>query len=37
MDFDFSDEEKRFRKDVEAFLASHHSPEVMDPNPEQLS
>jgi alkylation response protein AidB-like acyl-CoA dehydrogenase len=37
VDFDFSDEEKRFRKDVEAFLVSHHSPEVMDPNPEQLS
>ncbi len=37
MDFDFSPEELRFQQEVEAFLAANASPEVMDPNPEQLS
>ncbi len=37
MDFDFSPEEEAFRREVEAFLTEHASPEAMDPNPEQLS
>lgn len=37
MEFDFSPEEKAFQEEVEAFLAAHASPDVMDPNPEQLS
>ncbi|MEM7412728.1 MAG: acyl-CoA dehydrogenase family protein [Myxococcota bacterium] len=37
MDFDFSDEEKAFQKEVEAFLAAEASPDVMDAHPEQLS
>lgn len=37
MDFDFAPEEEAFRRELEAFLAEHASPEVMDPNPEQLS
>ena len=37
MDFDFSPEEIAFQEEVEAFLAANASPEVMDPNPEQLS
>ena len=37
MDFDFSEEEKAFQKEVEAFLAAEASPDVMDAHPEQLS
>jgi alkylation response protein AidB-like acyl-CoA dehydrogenase len=37
MNFDFAPEEEAFREEVEAFLAEHASPDVMDPNPEQLS
>jgi alkylation response protein AidB-like acyl-CoA dehydrogenase len=37
MDFELTAEEKAFEAEVEAFLREHHSPEVMDPNPEQLS
>jgi len=37
MDFDFAPEELAFQEEVEAFLAENASPEVMDPNPEQLS
>jgi alkylation response protein AidB-like acyl-CoA dehydrogenase len=37
MDFELSPEEQAFEAEVEAFLREHHSPEVMDPNPEQLS
>ncbi len=37
MNFDFSDEEMAFVKDVEQFLEENRSPEAMDPNPEQLS
>ena len=37
MDFDFSEEEKSFRRDLEAYLDANASPEVMDSNPEQLS
>jgi alkylation response protein AidB-like acyl-CoA dehydrogenase len=37
MDFDFSDEEQMFEREVMAFLEANHSPEVMDPQPEQLS
>jgi len=37
VDFDFSPEELAFQKEVESFLAANASPEVMDPNPEQLS
>jgi hypothetical protein len=37
MEFDFSPEERAFQQEVEAFLAAHASPDVMDPNPEQLS
>jgi hypothetical protein len=37
MDFDFTPEERAFEAEVEAFLREHHSPEVMDPHPEQLS
>ncbi len=37
MNFDFSDEEMAFVKDVEQFLEENRSPENMDPNPEQLS
>jgi alkylation response protein AidB-like acyl-CoA dehydrogenase len=37
MDFELSPEEKAFEAEVEAFLRENVSPEVMDPNPEQLS
>jgi hypothetical protein len=37
MDFELSPEEKAFEAEVEAFLRKNASPEVMDPNPEQLS
>jgi alkylation response protein AidB-like acyl-CoA dehydrogenase len=37
MDFEFSPEELAFEREVEEFLAARESPEVMDPNPEQLS
>jgi len=37
VDFELSPEEEAFRQEVERFLAENASPEVMDPNPEQLS
>jgi len=37
VDFELSPEEKAFEAEVEAFLRENASPEVMDPNPEQLS
>lgn len=37
MNFDFRPEELAFEAELEAFLQEHHSDEVMDPNPEQLS
>ena len=37
MEFEFSEEERRFQKEVEAFLEAEQSPEVMDEHPEQLS
>jgi alkylation response protein AidB-like acyl-CoA dehydrogenase len=37
VDFDLAPEEEEFRRQVEAFLAERHSPDVMDENPEQLS
>jgi alkylation response protein AidB-like acyl-CoA dehydrogenase len=37
MDFELSPEEKAFEAEVETFLRANVSPEVMDPNPEQLS
>ena len=37
MDFELSAEERRFERDVERFLEQHHSDDVMDANPEQLS
>jgi alkylation response protein AidB-like acyl-CoA dehydrogenase len=37
MDFQFSADELAFEAELEAFLIDHHSDEVMDPNPEQLS
>jgi alkylation response protein AidB-like acyl-CoA dehydrogenase len=37
MNFDFAPEEMAFQKEVERFLEENRSPEVMDPNPEQLS
>ena len=37
MDFELSEEERRFQQDVEAFLEEHASPDVMDTHPEQLS
>ena len=37
MDFDFSEDERRFGQELERFLADHASPDVMDANPEQLS
>jgi alkylation response protein AidB-like acyl-CoA dehydrogenase len=37
MEFDFSEEERAFEKEVELFLAENASPDVMDPLPEQLS
>ncbi|HIF97393.1 MAG TPA: acyl-CoA dehydrogenase, partial [Myxococcales bacterium] len=37
MDFDLSDEEIAFQEELEAFLETNRSSEVMDHNPEQLS
>jgi len=37
VDFELSPEERAFEAEVEAFLRANASPEVMDPNPEQLS
>jgi hypothetical protein len=37
VNFDLSPEEKAFEVELEAFLRENASPEVMDPNPEQLS
>ena len=37
MDFDLAPEEQAFQAEVEAFLAEHASPDVMDAQPEQLS
>jgi alkylation response protein AidB-like acyl-CoA dehydrogenase len=37
LDFDLSEDERRFEAEVERFLDENASPEVMDPNPEQLS
>ena len=37
MDFELTVEEQAFEAEVEAFLRENASPEVMDPNPEQLS
>jgi hypothetical protein len=37
MDFELGEDELRFRDEVERFLVEHHSPDVMDDNPEQLS
>jgi len=37
VDFELLPEEQAFEKEVEAFLDAHHSPDVMDAHPEQLS
>jgi alkylation response protein AidB-like acyl-CoA dehydrogenase len=37
VDLDLTPEEKAFEAELEAFLRENASPEVMDPNPEQLS
>jgi len=37
VDFELTPEEQAFEAEVEAFLDGNRSPEVMDPNPEQLS
>jgi alkylation response protein AidB-like acyl-CoA dehydrogenase len=37
VDFELTPDEKAFEAEVEAFLRENASPEVMDPNPEQLS
>jgi alkylation response protein AidB-like acyl-CoA dehydrogenase len=37
MDFELDDAERAFQKEVEQFLEANRSPDVMDPNPEQLS
>jgi alkylation response protein AidB-like acyl-CoA dehydrogenase len=37
MDFELSEQERAFVAEVERFLEEERSPEVMDPNPEQLS
>jgi alkylation response protein AidB-like acyl-CoA dehydrogenase len=37
VDFELTAEERAFEAEVEAFLRENASPEVMDPNPEQLS
>ena len=37
MDFDLSPDERAFEAEVEAVLEAEHAPDVMDPNPEQLS
>ena len=36
-DYEFSEEELAFQRELEAFLAENASPDVMDENPEQLS
>lgn len=37
LDFEFSDDEKQFLRDVGDFLQANHDPEVMDPSRENLS
>ena len=37
VDFDFSPEEQAFEREVMAFIEANTSPDVMDPQPEQLS
>jgi len=37
VNFELLPEEQAFEKEVEAFLDAHHSPDVMDAHPEQLS
>ena len=37
MDFELTEDERRFEREVEAFLEQHASPDVMDTHPEQLS
>jgi alkylation response protein AidB-like acyl-CoA dehydrogenase len=37
LDFELSEEEQSFEREVVAFLEANHSPEVMDDNPEHLS
>jgi len=37
MDFELSEEERAFQEKLQGFLEANRSPEVMDPNPEQLS
>jgi hypothetical protein len=37
VDFELTPDERAFEAEVEAFLRANASPEVMDPNPEQLS
>jgi alkylation response protein AidB-like acyl-CoA dehydrogenase len=37
MDFEFSEDQKRFREEVERFLDEHHDPEVMDPTRENMA
>jgi hypothetical protein len=37
MQFELTEEEQAFEAEVEAFLREHHSPDVMDAHPEQLS
>ncbi len=37
MEFELTAEEQAFQKEVEDFLEANRSPDVMDPNPEQLS
>src|SRR5829696_9809680 len=37
MDFEFSEEQQRFRAEVEAFLDEHETVEVMDPTRENMA
>jgi len=37
VEFELTEEERRFEQEVERFLAANRSPDVMDANPEQLS
>jgi len=37
VDFEFSESERAFQAELERFLEAHHSPDVMDHQPEQLS
>ena len=37
MDFDFSEEERRFLKDVDDFLRENHDPDVMDVSRENMA